>query len=135
MPSEAETPGTSRDGGNTDGVKLSVNYIAHGQYYRAGEDIPDDEVPARIRKWAVKEDVASATGPGMKGDEESMQDTPAPLMKNPPTLTLLPPNGSLAMTGILQSPSRRRPASAMSAEGWHSNRRHLSGSSRENHSS
>ena len=65
----------------------------------------------------MKEDVAS-TGPGMKGDEESMQDTPRPLMmKNPPTLTLLPPNGSLAMTGILQSPSRRRPASAMSAEG------------------
>ena len=34
MPSEAETPAPAEDGGNTDGVKLSVNYIAHGQYYR-----------------------------------------------------------------------------------------------------
>ena len=31
----------------------------------------------------MKEDVASATGPGMKGDQESMQDTPRPSDEEP----------------------------------------------------
>ena len=39
--------------------------------------------PLALGNGPVKEDVASATGPGMKGDEESMQDTPRPSDEEP----------------------------------------------------
>ncbi len=34
-------------------MKLSVNLVSGNRYYRAGEDIPDNEVPVHAAKWAV----------------------------------------------------------------------------------
>jgi hypothetical protein len=31
-------------------MKLLVNLLAHGRYWKAGEEIPDSEVPAMLRK-------------------------------------------------------------------------------------
>jgi hypothetical protein len=48
--------GGSIDGGGTStrsGVKLRVNYLSRGRYWTAGEEIPDEEVPPNIRKYAV----------------------------------------------------------------------------------
>ena len=37
-------------------MKLTVNLIAPGKYYRAFEDdVPDDRVPDHLRKFAVQE--------------------------------------------------------------------------------
>jgi hypothetical protein len=38
-------------------VKLSVNLVSGNRYYRAGEEIPDSEVPTHAAKWAVDPDV------------------------------------------------------------------------------
>jgi hypothetical protein len=34
-------------------MKLSVNYVGQGCFYRAGEEIDESEVPLAIRKYAV----------------------------------------------------------------------------------
>jgi hypothetical protein len=34
-------------------MKLSVNLVGRGRYWKAGEEIPDEEVPATIRRYAV----------------------------------------------------------------------------------
>ena len=34
-------------------MKLCVHFIAHGSYWKAGDEIPDDEIPPTIRKYAV----------------------------------------------------------------------------------
>jgi hypothetical protein len=36
-------------------VKLSVHLVAGGKYWSAGEEVPDEIVPACARKWAVVE--------------------------------------------------------------------------------
>jgi hypothetical protein len=39
-------------------MKLSVNVITGGRYFRAfGDDVPDSEVPVNLRKYAVSDDV------------------------------------------------------------------------------
>ena len=34
-------------------MKLKVHLIAGGRYYKAGEEIPDEEVSPRLAKYAV----------------------------------------------------------------------------------
>ncbi len=34
-------------------MKLCVHFIAHGSYWKAGDEIPIDEIPPAIRKYAV----------------------------------------------------------------------------------
>jgi hypothetical protein len=42
-------------------VKLTVNFIGSGKYYRAFvDDVPEDELPERIRKYAVPADNGEA---------------------------------------------------------------------------
>jgi hypothetical protein len=36
-------------------VKLSVNLVAGGRYFRAGENVPDDQVSPEIAQFAVSE--------------------------------------------------------------------------------
>jgi hypothetical protein len=48
-------------------MKLSVNLVGRGRYWKAGEEIPDDEVPATIRKYAV-----TVTG------DDGVTESPAP---------------------------------------------------------
>jgi hypothetical protein len=36
-------------------VRLSVSLINNGRYWKAGEEIPDEDVPPRIAKYAVNE--------------------------------------------------------------------------------
>ena len=52
-------------------MKLSVNYIGQGCFYRAGEEIDESEVPLAIRKYAV-------TVSGDDGVTESSALEPAP---------------------------------------------------------
>jgi len=44
-------------------VKLSVNLIAGGRYWKAGDDIPDHEIPAFAQRFVIPEngDAASVT--------------------------------------------------------------------------
>jgi hypothetical protein len=37
-------------------VKLSVNVITAGRYYRSGEEVPDQEVSDAMRKYVVRDD-------------------------------------------------------------------------------
>ena len=37
-------------------MKLKVNLVSGNRYYRAGEEIPDGEVPVHAAKWAVDPD-------------------------------------------------------------------------------
>ena len=37
-------------------MRLSVNLVSGNRYYRAGEEIPDGEVPVHAAKWAVDPD-------------------------------------------------------------------------------
>jgi hypothetical protein len=37
-------------------VKLRVNYLSRGRYWHAGEEIPDEDVPPNIRKYALSPD-------------------------------------------------------------------------------
>jgi hypothetical protein len=37
-------------------VKLKVNFLAGGKYYRAGEEVPDEVVPPNFRKRYVMSD-------------------------------------------------------------------------------
>jgi hypothetical protein len=46
-------------------VRVSVHLVSGGQYYRAGDEIPDDQVPAPIRR-AYAQELAS--------QRESMDD-------------------------------------------------------------
>jgi hypothetical protein len=48
-------------------VKLSVNFVGLGRYWKAGEEIPDEDVPPRIAKYAV-----TVTG------DDGVTETPAP---------------------------------------------------------
>jgi hypothetical protein len=41
-------------------MKLSVNFVDQGRYWKAGEEIPDDKVPAMIRKYEVRDDDSGA---------------------------------------------------------------------------
>jgi hypothetical protein len=34
-------------------LKLSVNFVGLGRYWKAGEEIPDEDVPPKIAKYAV----------------------------------------------------------------------------------
>jgi hypothetical protein len=52
-------------------VKLSVNFVGLGRYWKAGEEIPDEDVPPRIAKYAV-------TVTGDDGVTESPALEPAP---------------------------------------------------------
>jgi hypothetical protein len=53
-------------------VKLSVNVITAGRYYRSGEEVPDQEVSDAMRKYVVRDDdgvpkpspLASSKSPG-----------------------------------------------------------------------
>ena len=45
-------------------MKLSVNFVDRGCYWKAGEEIPDDKVPAMmIRKYAVRDDAPKPSPP------------------------------------------------------------------------
>jgi hypothetical protein len=45
-------------------VKLRYHTIVRGRYYRAGEDVPDEDVSPRLAKYAVSEDGDAADLPG-----------------------------------------------------------------------
>ena len=34
-------------------MKLRVHFLSRGRYWKAGEDIPDEDVPPNVRKYAV----------------------------------------------------------------------------------
>jgi hypothetical protein len=34
-------------------VKLRVHFLSRGRYWKVGEDIPDEDVPPNVRKYAV----------------------------------------------------------------------------------
>ena len=38
-------------------MKRSVNLVSGNRYYRAGEEIPDNEVPAHAAKWVLEPEV------------------------------------------------------------------------------
>ncbi len=48
-------------------MRLSVHFVGSGRFYRAFEEVPDDEVPATIRKYAV-----TVTG------DDGVTESPAP---------------------------------------------------------
>jgi hypothetical protein len=48
-----------RDGNRTSGLKLSVHTIVAGRYYKAGEEVPDNQVSPTIAKYAVPDDAGA----------------------------------------------------------------------------
>jgi hypothetical protein len=48
-------------------LKLSVNFVGLGRYWKAGEEIPDEDVPPKIAKYAV-----TVTG------DDGVTESPAP---------------------------------------------------------
>ena len=63
-------------------MKLSVHFIAGRRYWKAGEGIPDDQVPARIAEYAVSED-ADAQSYQEKIREQRDDAEPGPIAKAP----------------------------------------------------
>ena len=47
-------------------MKLRVHFLSRGRYWKAGEEIPDEDVPPNVRKYAVSEDGMSSLGPMKK---------------------------------------------------------------------
>ena len=46
--------------------KLSVSLVAHGCYWRAGEDVPPEELPAFALKYVVPDGESPKPAPQLK---------------------------------------------------------------------
>jgi hypothetical protein len=57
-------------------VKLSVNFVGLGRYWKAGEEIPDEDVPLRIAKYAV-----TVTGDDSAGESSALEPAPPALKR------------------------------------------------------
>ena len=58
-------------------MKLRVNYLSRGRYWTAGEEIPDEDVPPNIRKYAV------TVSEGKPSEErQGVKQTMRPLRRN-----------------------------------------------------
>jgi hypothetical protein len=69
-------------------VKLKVNLIANRKYYRAGEEIPDDELPPFARKYAIIAD-ADGEGESLRRTSRSLRHPPMRLWRTRRMLLLL----------------------------------------------
>jgi hypothetical protein len=71
-------------------VKLSVNFISKGQYFRAFvDDVPDELVPAHVAQWAMKDDIDS-TGLSVKRIFSSSEETLTSIMAGSSLFTMQP---------------------------------------------
>lgn len=55
-------------------MKLRVNFVGSGRYWKAGEEIPEEDVPARIAKYAVSEDGDAADLPRAQSYQEKLRE-------------------------------------------------------------
>ena len=50
-------------------MKLSVNLVGQGRYWKAGEEIPGEEVPDHLRRYAVVTEEKHEPVPSVAGTQ------------------------------------------------------------------